>query len=176
MKHLIIFIDSGDTLVDESTEVRKVPNGVVYDASLAPGASETIRQLKKAGYTIALVADGLAESFRRVYSMHFDELPFDAMAISEEVGEEKPSPRMFEAAMDQLGLTPADKSRILMVGNNLSRDIIGANRFGIRSALMAWSPRYRMEPESAEETPDYRLENVPQLLKLAAKLEEEYRD
>ena len=170
-KELIIFIDSGDTLVDESTEVRDVPEGVVQSAALAPGAAETIRELKTRGYTIALVADGLTESFFHSYTPYFGEMPFDAMAISEEVGEEKPSSKMFRTAMDQLGLEDNDRSRILMVGNNLGRDILGANRFGIRSALMAWSPRYRMEPKCPEETPDYRLERVPDLLALAEKLE-----
>ena len=173
MKKLIIFIDSGDTLVDESTEIREVPEGVVLSACLAPGAVETIKELKASGYTIALVADGLTESFYRIYSRFFDELPFDVMAISEEVGEEKPSPRMFRTAMDALGLKESDKDRILMVGNNIPRDIVGANRFGIRSALMAWSPRYCMDPGSPEEKPDYRLESVPELITLAQELEEE---
>ena len=172
-KKLILFIDSGDTLVDESTEVREVPGGVVLRAKLAPGAAETITELKSLGYAIALVADGLTESFYRSYGPYFESMPFDAMAISEEVGEEKPSPLMFQRAMDLLGLEESDKHRILMVGNNISRDILGAKRFGIRSALMAWSPRYCMEPGSLEETPDYRLGSVPELLALAAKLEKE---
>ncbi|MBQ7370309.1 MAG: HAD family hydrolase, partial [Blautia sp.] len=66
-KRLIIFIDSGDTLVDESSEIRKVPGGVVYEASLVPGAADALRELKAQGYRIALVADGLTESFYHSY-------------------------------------------------------------------------------------------------------------
>ena len=35
------------------------------------------------------------------------------------------------------GLTGRDKKRILMVGNNLSRDILGANRTGLYSILVS---------------------------------------
>lgn len=172
-KKLVIFIDSGDTLVDESTEVRKVPEGVVYEAQFVPGAAETLLELKKRGYPLVLVADGLKESFDRIYESRFSESPFQARAISEIVGETKPSPKMFQTAMDLMKLGPDEKNRILMVGNNLERDIVGANRFGIRSVLMAWSPRYSMMPKTEEEQPDYRIEKPEELLELAEKLEQE---
>lgn len=172
-KKLVIFIDSGDTLVDESTEIRKVPDGVVYEAQFIPGAEETLLELKKRGYPLVLVADGLKESFDRIYESRFLESPFRARAISEIVGERKPSPKMFQTAMDLMKLGPEEKSRIIMVGNNLARDIAGANRFGIRSVLMAWSPRYSMTPKTEEEQPDYRIEKPEELLELAEKIEQE---
>ena len=174
-KRLIIFIDSGDTLVDESTEIRKIPGGVVYEAEFVDGALETLRQLKEKGYRIALVADGLQESFERVYGKDFLKNDFEALAISEIVGEEKPSAKMFMTAMKKMGLQETDKNRILMVGNNLKRDILGANHFGIQSALMKWSPRYSMVPEMKDETPDYYVDNPLELLILAETLEEELR-
>lgn len=174
-KNIIIFIDSGDTLIDEGTEIRKVPGGIVYEAQFIPGAKEMILELKKQGYRLALVADGLKESFDRMYAQHQMEDVFEKRAVSETVGEDKPSPRMFETAMQLMGLTDEDKDRIIMVGNNLKRDIVGANRFGIHSVLMAWSPRYCMDPQSEEETPEYRIEEPMQLLALVAKLEEEYQ-
>ena len=63
-KKLIIFTDIGDTVIDESTEVRKVPYGVVYEADCIPGAKETMLSLYEQGYTIVMVADGLEQSFR----------------------------------------------------------------------------------------------------------------
>lgn len=174
-KNLIIFTDSGDTLIDEGSEVRKVEGGVVYEAEFIPGAEETVRELKARGYRIALVADGLKESFDRVYAQHRMEDIFDKRAVSETVGEEKPSAKMFETAMELMGLKEEDKKRIIMVGNNIKRDIVGANRFGIHSVLMAWSPRYCMVPETEEETPEYRIEEPAQLLELVEKLEKEIR-
>lgn len=79
---------------------------------------------------------------------------------------------MFQTAMDLMKLGSDDKSRIIMVGNNLERDIVGANRFGIRSVLMAWSSRYSMTPKNKEEQPDYRIEKPEELLELVEKIEQ----
>lgn len=49
-RNLIIFTDSGDTLIDEGSEVRKEEGGVVYAAEFIPGAEETLRELKARGY------------------------------------------------------------------------------------------------------------------------------
>lgn len=129
MKDLIVFIDSGDTLVDESTEIRD-ERGVVLRAELIPGAADALRRLRREGYRIALVADGLRDSFDNVYRQHGLEGIFEVRAISEDLGARKPHPVMFGTAMERMGLTEQDKSRIVMVGNHLERDIAGANPDG----------------------------------------------
>ena len=65
-KELIVFTDSGDTIVDEATQVRDA-RGVVQEAGFIPGADGVLRQLHEEGFTVALVADGEWESFRNVY-------------------------------------------------------------------------------------------------------------
>ena len=174
MKHsVILFTDIGDTIIDEGTEIRDVPGGVVKWADCLPGARETMLGLYDQGYTIAMVADGLVQSFHNTMTQHGLEHIFAAKAISEAVGAEKPDARMFQSAMDQLGLTEADKPRILMIGNNLARDVAGANAFGLRSALLAWSPRYRHEWTTAAETPDYVLRRPEELPALLRRIERE---
>lgn len=146
MEHrIILFTDIGDTIIDEGTEIRNEPGGVVLRAECLPGAREVMLSLYGQGYTIAMVADGLVESFHNTMTQHGLDHIFAAKAISEAVGAEKPDPRMFRTAMEQLGLTDADRSRILMVGNRVMKDVAGANAFGIRSVLLRWSPRYRDE-------------------------------
>ena len=98
---------------------------------------------------------------------------FSAWIVSEAVGCQKTDARMFRAAMEGLGLTDADRGRILMVGNNLERDVAGANRFGIRSALLDWSPRYRHEPANGDEVPDYRIHFPGELPGLAERLNDQ---
>lgn len=172
MKHkLIIFTDIGDTIIDEGTEVKETPFGVVLHADCIPGAKETMLALHESGYSICMVADGLVQSFMNTMSENGMKHIFNAFSISEEFGKEKPAPIMFQKAMERMGLTDADKSRVIMVGNNLKRDIVGANRFGIRSVLMSWSPRYNMQPSSAEETPDYTVQNPADLLALVEQLD-----
>lgn len=165
-KDWIIFLDSGDTLVDEGSEVRLPGEEIVQRAELIPGAKETLLYLKKEGYRMALVADGLTESFNRVYAQHGLADIFEVRSISEERGCHKPACEMFQYALDEMHLTEEDKPRIMMVGNNLERDIVGANRFGIISVLETWSPRYRMEPQCEEEVPDYRIGRIDRLMEL----------
>ena len=50
-----VLLDSGDTLVDEATEIRDADDHVVQ-ADLIPGAGEMVETLAREGYRIALVA------------------------------------------------------------------------------------------------------------------------
>lgn len=171
-KHLIIFTDIGDTIVNEGTEVKVPGTELVLRAECIPGAVETMRRLYDEGYTILMVADGLVQSFHNTMTQHGLDDIFSAHIISERVGEQKPSPRMFQAAMDAAGLTEMDKGRIIMVGNNIRRDVLGANRFGIRSVLLTWSPRYDYAAETPEMEPDYRIAAPEELLPLVHDLED----
>lgn len=172
-KKLIIFVDVGDTIIDEGHEERKVPGGMVYHATCVPEARETMLELYRRGYTIVMVADGLMQSFRNTMGENGLDHIFAAWITSDVVGAEKPDRRMFEAAMERLGLTEEDRSRIIMVGNNLSRDILGANRFGITSVHLYWSPRYPVRASRPEEEPKYRIKRPSELLPLVEKLEKQ---
>ena len=172
-KKLIVFIDVGDTIIDEGSEVRKVPRGVVLHATCVPEAKETLLELYERGYTLVMVADGLMQSFLNTMSENGLDRVFATWIVSEIVGAEKPDKRMFQEAMDRLGLGEKDKARIIMVGNNLSRDIVGANRFGVTSVHLCWSPRYPVQASVPEEEPKYRIRQMSELLPLVEKLEEQ---
>lgn len=174
-KKLIIFTDSGDTIIDEATQVYD-DRHIVQEADFIPGAREVLRQLHEEGYTIALVADGEWESFRNVYRKNGLDYCFDAWVVSEIVGRQKPEPIMFESAYEKLNLTQDDKKRIVMIGNNLKKDIAGANRQGLTSIWLDWSPRYFHTVEEPDWQPDYTIhtpaELIPLLAELNAKLED----
>ena len=173
-KKIIILTDSGDTIIDEGTEIREIPDGIVKRAECIPGARESMLELYDKGYTIALVADGLAQSFENVMKQHGLSHIFASETISELMGVHKPSALMFEDAMKKLGLTEEDKKRVVMVGNNIKRDIIGANQFGIKSVLLTWSDRYCMIPENDLEKPDYEIATPAELPALIDALEKEW--
>lgn len=168
-KELIIWIDSGDTIINEETEIRD-EHGIVIHAEVIEGADKALKALYEAGYTIALVADGDVQSFHNVYEENQLGYCFHTRTISEIVGQQKPSPRMFEDAMLKNNLAQEDKQRIVMVGNNVKRDIAGANRFGITSILMDWSPRYDMTPREPDQVPDYIIHSPSELPPLINKL------
>ena len=173
---LIIFTDVGDTIIDEGTEVRRVPCGVVYHAKCIPGAKETLLELHRRGYTIVMVADGLVESFHNTMTENGLDDIFSARIISEAIGAEKPDGRMFRAAMDALGLTDRDKNRIVMVGNNVKRDILGANRAGLHSVLLTWSNRRSFDEDGPEEHPEFKIARPEELIPLLARLEEDVKE
>lgn len=170
MSRHIVFIDSGDTIIDEASQVFSA-DGVVLKARCIPGADRMLRQLRAEGYRVAMVADGLAQSFRNVYNELGLNEYFEARIYSSDVGADKPSPKMFDAAFRELGLSPEDRGRVVMVGNNLERDIAGANAYGITSVLLDRSPRYRATPHSPAETPDYVIHSPLELSALLHRLD-----
>ncbi len=171
-KSLVIFTDSGDTIIDESTQVYD-GRGIVTKADLIPGAGEVLARLAKEGYRIALVADGEWESFQNVYRENGLGYCFEEWIVSERVGLQKPAKAMFDAAMEKMGLGEDDKSRIIMVGNNLKKDVAGANRYGLTSVWLDWSPRYYHSMEEPDWQPDYTVHTPEELEALIHRLERE---
>jgi putative hydrolase of the HAD superfamily len=58
-----------------------------------------------------------------------------------------------------------------MVGNNLARDIRGANALGLISIWMVWNQRYPLTCADDLETPDYQVSTAEDLGTLLAALE-----
>ena len=88
------------------------------------------------------------------------------------MGQQKPAPIMFETAFEKLQLTDADRSRVVMIGNNLKKDIDGANRQGLTSVWLDWSPRYFHRVEEPDWQPDYTVKTPAELIPLLHSLEE----
>ncbi len=61
---------------------------------------------------------------------------FEFVLVSEEVGAAKPDKKIFEHAYTMMG--SPDKSRVLMVGDNLDTDILGAIQFGFDTCWINW--------------------------------------
>ena len=100
----LICLDSGDTLVDEATEV-KIDGDVVLRADLIPDASAMIEGLLDEGYRLALVADGPRATFLNVLGKQHDLWEaFESIAISEDVGVLKPNAKMFLTVLDDLNI------------------------------------------------------------------------
>ncbi len=143
-KKLIIFTDIGDTVIDESTEVRKVPYGVVYEADCIPGAKETMLSLYEQGYTIVMVADGLEQSFRNTMKGNGLDHVFSEWVISEQLGVEKPNRGFFDKVFE--AIHPADRSEVLIVGDSPTSDVRGGMNAGIR--ICWYNPEHKPLPEA----------------------------
>ncbi|MBQ8159715.1 MAG: HAD hydrolase-like protein [Clostridia bacterium] len=171
-KQLILLTDIGDTVIDETTEVTD-KEGIVVRAGTIEGAEDAYLEIYRRGYTVCMVADGYVRSFHNTMDQHGLSGIFSGWVISEEVGEDKPSEKMFQEAFRVLGLEEKDKHRVVMIGNNVGRDILGANRFGIRSILMDWSKKRPYDEHGPLEHPTYRIHSPKELPELLDRLEEE---
>ncbi|SDM41421.1 HAD family hydrolase [Sediminibacillus halophilus] len=87
---------------------------------------------------------------------------FDHIVISGQFGSGKPDPTIFEHALKLLSL---DKNEVIMVGDNLLTDILGASRAGIKSV---WINRHGKETD--EVVPDYEISHLDELGGVLAKL------
>ncbi|WP_246248863.1 HAD family hydrolase [Chelativorans alearense] len=166
-----VLFDCGDTIADEATEEKLPGSEVVVRAELIPGAADMVRHIAAAGYRLALVADGPRETFENILKPAGLWGLFEAHIISGEVGELKPSPKMFAAALERLGLRGSDARSTVMIGNNLSRDIKGANAFGIPSIFFGRSRRRTHEPADESERPDYSVFTPSDVLPLLHEIE-----
>jgi FMN phosphatase YigB (HAD superfamily) len=173
---LTLLFDLGDTLMDEGTEVKDA-GGTTLAAELIPGMADALRQFKAAGHHLALVADARPDTPSNVLRQHGLLDLFEVLAISEVVGAaagvasiDKPDPRIFRAALDALGIASADYGRVVMVGNNLERDIVGANRLGLISVFFHWNERRRTRPLTGDETPCYTVTSAGELVELVARI------
>jgi putative hydrolase of the HAD superfamily len=93
---------------------------------------ETVQVLEhwRARLPLALVTNGASRLQRAKLAATGLERFFEVIIVAEEVGVGKPDPAPFHAALSQLGLEP---EAVVMVGNDVGRDIAGARNAGIRS-------------------------------------------
>ena len=166
-----ILFDLGDVIMREETE-EKIDN-VTQRAELVPGMADLLHELKRSGKRLGLVADTRTGTYRNVLRQHGLYDLFDTFAISDLIGVEKPDRRIFLYALETLGIAPEDWGRVAMVGNNLARDIRGANALGLISVWLAWNARYPLQPATSEEAPRYQAGGAEELRALLALLDED---
>lgn len=95
------------------------------------GMTELMQQAKAAGLTIGVATDLLAEiQFRKLEKLGVTDY-IDFVVTSEEAGCEKPHKGIFECALEKAGCRPEE---CMMIGDNWSKDIVGAMDMGMEYA------------------------------------------
>ena len=95
--------------------------------SLLPGAEELVRYLA-AKYPLTVVTNGFVEVQYEKFDKSGLRDCFAHIVLSEEVGSQKPNPRIFEEALRLNGLQAED---VVMIGDSWNSDIQGAINAGI---------------------------------------------
>ncbi|QTN01645.1 HAD-IA family hydrolase [Sediminibacillus dalangtanensis] len=124
---------------------------------------ETFRVLDqlKGKYRLLLLTNGSPDLQQSKLDLTPEIAPyFDHIVISGQFGSGKPNPAIFEHALKLLSL---DKDEVIMVGDNLWTDILGASRAGIKSVWIN-----RLGKETDEVVPDYEISSLDELNNILA--------
>jgi putative hydrolase of the HAD superfamily len=99
-------------------------------------ALPVLEELRAAGLKIGVVSNGIRDLTAFVTHHRLD---VDAIVDSRSHGRVKPHPTIFQAALDVLGVDPADA---VMVGDSLEEDVEGARALGMRAILVDREDRH----------------------------------
>ena len=99
------------------------------------GAMELLQALKARGLSVVIVTNNLT-SEQELKLRHCAMTDYvDVLITSESAGSAKPDPRIFEVALDAVGVS---KAEAVMVGDAWDTDIAGALEAGVRPIWFNW--------------------------------------
>lgn len=123
-----------------------------------PDVKDTLKQLKKK-YRLAAVSDGQSVWARAELNAVGLSDFFDSLIVSGDYGYRKPDVRLFKKALKKTGLS-ADE--VIFIGNDLYRDIYGANLAGMKSVFFKSN---QGDHDFKNARPDYTVNTFKELKK-----------
>lgn len=134
-------------------------DGLESHAVLVDGAIEILDYLS-AKYDLYIVTNGVARTQDRRLALSGLNRYMTDVFISERVGSQKPQKEYFDYCLSHIG--PCEKDEVMLIGDSLSADILGANRAGITSVW--FNPSGHENPGTAE--PDHEIRTLAELKKI----------
>lgn len=104
-------------------------------SAVVKGSAESLARLRAAGLRLGVVSNSDGRVEQALQAAGLREY-FDVVMDSALIGVEKPDPRIFQAALNALGVTPEEA---LYVGDLYEVDILGAEAAGITAVLLGQS-------------------------------------
>lgn len=105
-------------------------SNLINNMKLAKDASIFLKNCQNLSIDICIVSDMIAHiQVKKIQKLGIAQ-NIKYLVTSEEVGKEKPDPRIFQTALDKLNLGPKE---VIMIGDNENKDIKGAQALGIKS-------------------------------------------
>ena len=106
---------------------------------LYPNVNNTLVELIKMGVKLSVISDAPSrEAWMRIYYLNLHH-HFDVVLTFDDTNARKPSPIPFEMALSQLNIDPEEA---LMVGDWPERDVVGANKLGIRTIFARYGDAF----------------------------------
>jgi putative hydrolase of the HAD superfamily len=130
--------------------------------TLYPHVTITLIELMKMGLGRAVISDApKLEVWLRIVALGLHHY-FDHVITSEDFGVKKPAPQPFQKALELLGTRPHET---IMVGDWAERDIVGAQKLGIKTAWAKYGDTFHTKESGA----DYELDDILDLLDIVRK-------
>jgi 2-haloacid dehalogenase len=121
-----------------------------------PEVPGVLERLKKRGIKTAILSNGSHEMLRAAVSNARIEPFLDAVLSVEEVGVYKPHPRVYQLAVDRLGV----QCQAISFQSSNAWDAWAASSFGMR---VVWCNRYGQRPERLPGLPDHQVRSLTDL-------------
>jgi FMN phosphatase YigB (HAD superfamily) len=143
LEYLQTYVDECGVPQDRRDEAHRHLDSEFADAALwvepVPGSREGLQALADAGVRLGIVSNADGMMGPRLAQLELCQVgpgigvDIECVVDSGNVGVMKPDPRIFQAAIDLLGLEP---DQVWYVGDMPAIDVVGARRAGIRPYLM----------------------------------------
>jgi pyrophosphatase PpaX len=132
--------------------------------SVFPGIRDLLEELKKRGYTLAIVTSRLPETTIEGLEKYSLSGYFDQIVTCDDCRKFKPDPEPVLIALEKLGKKPEEA---LMVGDSRN-DILSARRAGVKSVLVGWAVAVSEREREGPDGPDYFIGKAEDLLGILA--------
>lgn len=126
---------------------------------LFSGAIDTLKHFRYSGIKLGMVTNGASDIQRSKIEKFSLEQFFDCITIEGEFGAGKPDASVFIHTLGSLGVSP---SEAWMVGDDLSRDVEGAQKAGIYGIWVDWNQSGLSVPASTK--PDRIISCIKELV------------
>jgi putative hydrolase of the HAD superfamily len=124
---------------------------------LYPDVKRVLNELQMK-YRLALISDAQScYALPEIQAVGLENY-FESIVISSRYGFRKPDPRLFQKTLDNMQLT---SSEVIWVGNDMFRDIYGAQALGIKNIYIDSNQGAKSYKNV---TPDYRIQQFADLL------------
>ena len=147
-----IFFNSLGIDCDGEELEKSYQNNLALEAHFIEHALDVIKDLSTK-YDLYILTNGVSTTQHSRLDLLNLKKYFKHLFISEEVGAQKPSKAFFDHVLKVVN--PKDKSRILMIGDSLTSDILGGNNAGIDTC---WVNRF--DKEYGEIIPTYQISSL----------------
>lgn len=161
-----VFFDLGDTLVVERNDSRHIWEGKLKKLPHVEAILRELKQQYKLGIitnTVTSRKEHVRMALRKIGIAQY----FDVIITSVDTGYEKPNERIFFAALEALNV---QSKEAVMVGNRITKDILGGNKAGMKTILYRWNDRYPERVASPLEQPICTIQSLKELPSILSKI------